>query len=43
MQMGVDRSVLKTIWEAVAGDVGYLGKDQFIKCVYLIEMAQKVS
>lgn len=43
MQMGVDRSVLKTIWSTVAGDIGYLNKDQFVKCVYLIEVAQKVG
>ncbi|GMH40613.1 hypothetical protein BSKO_08517 [Bryopsis sp. KO-2023] len=38
---GVDRSVLKMIWATVAGNEGFLRKDNFIKCLYLIENAKR--
>eukprot|EP00210_Caulerpa_lentillifera_P001261 g1217.t1 len=38
---GVDRSILKQIWQVVAGAAGVINQDQFIKCLYLIEVSRR--
>lgn len=38
---GVDRSALKQIWQVVAGSAGVINRDQFIKCLYLIEIYRR--
>lgn len=41
MQWGLDKGVLKSIWDVVAGNAGHLSQDQFIKCVYLMDNAKR--
>lgn len=39
MQWGLDKSVLRDIWALVAGDAGQLNRDQWVKAIYLMDMA----
>ncbi len=41
MAWGLDKGVLKSIWDVVAGNAGALKRDQFIQCVYLMDCAKK--
>lgn len=43
MRAGVDRMILKHIWSIVTGDADKLNKEQFVKCLYLIGNAKKVT
>jgi hypothetical protein len=41
MQTGLDKRVLKHIWDVVAGASGALNAEQFVKYVYLMDCAKR--
>jgi hypothetical protein len=41
MAWGLDKSILKRIWDAVAGNAGHLNQNQFIQCLYLMDGAKR--
>lgn len=38
---GLDKAVLRDIWNVVAGNAGQLSSDQFVKCLYLMDNAKR--
>lgn len=41
MQTGLDKRVLKVIWDVVAGASGALDAEQFVRCLYLMDRAKR--
>lgn len=41
MQWGLQKEVLRDIWEVVAGDEGRLSQDHFLGCLYLMDLAKR--
>jgi hypothetical protein len=41
MQWGLGKGVLKDVWDAVAGDEGRLNAQQFLGCLYLMDLAKR--
>ena len=41
MAWGLDKAILKRIWDAVAGNAGHLNQNQFIQCLYLMDAAKR--
>lgn len=41
LQWGLDKAVLRDIWNVVAGTAGQLNSEQFVKCLYLMDGAKK--
>ena len=37
MRSGLPKEILKSIWDVVAGDEGYLNRHQFVQCLYLVD------
>lgn len=40
-QWGLQKDVLRDIWEVVAGDEGRLSQGHFLGCLYLMELAKR--
>ena len=41
MQSGLPRQVLKGVWQVVAGDASFLNQQQFVSCLYLMDLAKQ--
>lgn len=41
MQSGLHRQILKAVWAVVAGDASFLTQDQFVSCLYLMDLAKQ--
>lgn len=41
MQWGLAKGVLKEVWEVVAGNEGRLNQQQFLGCLYLMDLARR--
>jgi hypothetical protein len=37
MKSGLDKALLKRMWDLVAGNAGSLNAEQFFKCMYLMD------
>lgn len=37
MKSGLDKALLKRMWDLVAGNAGSLNQEQFLKCMYLMD------
>lgn len=42
MQWGLPKSTLKDVWQIVAGNEGKLTQQQFVQCLYLMDLAKQV-
>jgi hypothetical protein len=41
MQSGLPRQTLKDVWQTVAGDMPHLDRQQFVSCLYLMDLAKQ--
>ena len=41
MQSGLPRQTLKDVWQVVAGDASFLNQQQFVSCLYLMDLAKQ--
>ena len=41
MQSGLPRQTLKAVWQVVAGNASFLDQQQFVTCLYLMDLAKQ--
>ena len=41
MQSGLPRQTLKDVWQVVAGSASFLTQQQFVSCLYLMDLAKQ--